>query len=90
VVCIPSGEFDDDPCIVATLSSGDVPSELDEDTLVVKAPKVTIIAMDGAVEIGESGLLSTDELVHGTGIDPFTGSTYKVLGNTTSTIKAKK
>jgi len=90
VVVIPSGDIDDDPCIVATLASGGTPGELDEDTLVVKAPKVTIIATGGAVEIGEAGLITTDGLVHGTGIDPFTGATYAALNNTSSTVRAKK
>lgn len=42
------------------------------------------------VDLGESGTNPTDELVHGTGIDPFTGSTYKALGSTTSRVRAKK
>jgi hypothetical protein len=89
VVCIPGGEIDDDPCIVATLSSGGVPDELDEDTLVVKAPRVVIIA-EGAVEIGQAGLLTTDGLVHGSAVEPLTGATYFALGSTTSTLRAKK
>ena len=47
----------------------------------------------GRVEIndeGAAGLAATDELVHGTGIDPFTGSTYKVLGSTAASVRAKK
>jgi hypothetical protein len=37
-----------------------------------------------------TGLGATDEMVHGTGIDPFTGQTYKGLGNTSSKLRAEK
>jgi len=89
VALLLHGDLDDEAIIVGILSSGGVPAELDADTLVVKSPKIVIIA-DGAVEIGDDGLLPADELVHGSGIDPFTGATYKVLTNTASTVKAKK
>ena len=46
----------------------------------------------GTVDVASVGtsLGSTDEVVHGTGVDPFTGSTYKVLGNTTAKLRAEK
>ena len=89
-VCCPAGEIHNDPMIVGVLSSGGTPSELDADTLVVRAPKVTIIATGGAVEVGQKGLGPTDGVVHGAGIDPFSGESYTNLNNTSSTLKAKK
>jgi hypothetical protein len=88
-VAVPGGDIGGDTIIVGVLASGGVPDELDEETLVVKAPKVVIIA-DGAVEVGEAGLVSTDGVVHGTGIDPFTGATYAALGSTSAKLRAKK
>lgn len=90
VVGVVDGEVDASPCILAVLASGDVPDELDGDTLVVKAPRVVVIAADGPVEIGEQGLVTADGLVHGSGVDSFTGAQYWQLGNTSSTVRAKK
>jgi len=42
------------------------------------------------LEVGAGALGATDEVVHGTGVDPFTGSTYKVLSNTTGKLRAEK
>lgn len=89
-VVVPGGDIGGEPMIVGVLASGGVPTELDGNTLVVRAPNVTIIATEGAVEVGQKGLIATDRMVHGTGIDPFTGATYAALGNTSSTLKAKK
>lgn len=88
-VVIPDGDLDSDVIIVGVLSSGGTPGELDGDTLVVKAPKVVIVA-DAAVEIGLKGLTPQDGLVHGTGIDTFTGATYFALGSTAGSVAAKK
>lgn len=54
--------------------------------------KVVIDARgDGVVELGDEGLVAlTDGVVHGTGVDPFTGSTYAVLGNASTKVLAKK
>lgn len=88
-VAVPGGAIDGETIIVGVLASGGTPAELDADTLVVRAPKVVIIA-EGAVEIGQSGLTITDGVVHGSGIDPFTGATYAALSNTSATLRAKK
>ena len=41
---VPGGEIEQaDPVIVAALSTGQVPSSLDGDTLVVRTPKVIVI-----------------------------------------------
>lgn len=88
-VLVPDGYLENDPILIGVLSSGSVPEELDGETLVVKSPQIVIIA-DGAVEVGQKGLGPLDGVVHGSGIDPFTGQTYAALNNTSSTLKAKK
>lgn len=89
IVGIPAGDIQGDTVLLGVLSSGGVPAELDADTLVVRAPKVVIIA-DGAVEVGQQGLTAQDGVVHGTGIDPFTGATYFALNSTSVKLRAKK
>lgn len=42
------------------------------------------------VELGAENLLPIDGLVHGTGIDPFTGLTQFALGNTSGVVRGKK
>lgn len=54
------------------------------------AGDVVIEVDTGKIHLGASGLLVTDGVVHGTGIDPFTGVTYSVLGNTSGVVRAKK
>jgi hypothetical protein len=56
------------------------------------AGKVVIDPRDtGVVELGGESLNAlVDGVVHGTGVDPFTGSTYAVLGNTSANVLAKK
>jgi hypothetical protein len=50
---------------------------------------------DGTIELGldrsdGDALGGTDGVVHGTGIDPFTGVSYALLGNTSDIVRAKK
>jgi phage gp45-like len=50
-------------------------------------------AAGGRVEIQDAGgaaLSALDELVHGTGVDPFSGATYGALGNTSARVRAGK
>lgn len=54
-------------------------------TKIVIKPKV-----GNTVEIGDEGLGALDGVVHGSGIDPFTGLTYTALGNASAVVKAKK
>ena len=62
--------------------SDPIPADgLHDTAMVLRAP---------AVHVGEADLAATDEVVHGTGIDPFTGSTYKALGSTASSLRARK
>lgn len=42
------------------------------------------------VNLGSEALAPTDGVVHGTGIDPFTGSTYFTLGSSSLTVRARK
>lgn len=42
------------------------------------------------VQLGGDGLGATDGLVHGTGIDSFTGATYASLGSTCASVRGKK
>lgn len=52
--------------------------------------KVIIDTKGQGVELGGENLLPTDGVVHGSGIDPFTGLSYTVLGNTSTIVKAEK
>jgi hypothetical protein len=52
--------------------------------------KVVIDKNGQGVELGQEGLGPNDGVVHGSGIDPFTGISYTALGNTSSVVKAKK
>lgn len=63
------------------------------DELRLAKNRLVILKTGGRLEVrGADGtaLGANDELVHGTGVDPFTGATYKVLGSTTSSVRAKK
>lgn len=93
------GDFGADPTIVAVLSSGSVPSELNATTLVIRAPSVTVnadagdvnVLASGTVHLGGTGLVAlTDGVVVAQGIDPFTGQTYGNLGSASSKVRAKK
>lgn len=48
-----------------------------------------IVIKSGLIELGDGGLTPTDGLVHGSGIDPFTGATYFSLGNASSVVRGK-
>lgn len=54
----------------------------------VKADRVTVEA--GLIEHGARGLGVSDGVVHGTGIDPFTGLTYTALGSVSDVVRAEK
>ncbi len=61
--------------------------------VVLKRARIQIISNVGdTVEVSDDGaaLVATDGVVHGSGIDPYTGSTYFVLGNTSARLLAKK
>jgi hypothetical protein len=74
--------------IIVGVLDNSAPSQLDSDDIVViKSGTVKVIA--DSIELGDSPGLA-DNVVVGSGIDSFTGSTYKVLGNTSAIVKAKK
>lgn len=79
--------LDFEPIIVGVLDTNAPDALNGDDVVVVEATKVRILS--GDIELGESPS-AVDEAVVGSGIDPFTGSTYKVLGNTSSVVKVKK
>jgi hypothetical protein len=94
-VLLPDGDVSFMPTIVAVLSSGEVPRRaaigrtvlVAPDSVEVIAPKVYLgPSPDTINEVGPNA----DGLVHGIGIDPFTGKTYAALGNTTVRVFAKK
>jgi hypothetical protein len=79
--------LDFEPIIVGVLDTN-APSQLDgDDIVVVQATRVKILSSN--IELGDAPS-ALDEVVVGSGIDSFTGSTYKVLGNTSAKVKAKK
>lgn len=91
-VMVPDGEIEFQPTIVAVLSTGEVPERLGEGrTILVATDQVEVIAPK--VYLGpdpDTIVEGTDGLVHGTGIDPFTGATYAALSNTTGKVFSKK
>lgn len=91
-IIVHVGGDEEHPVIVATRDqSMQVELEGDE-TAIFNSKSVIRIKADGTIEIGSRGaeLTPLDELVHGRGIDPFTGKTYKILGATTSKVRAEK
>lgn len=62
-----------------------------ETTLRLSIKAATIQLNGDVVELGGTGLNPiTDGLVHGSGIDPFTGVSYAVLGNASRVVRGKK
>lgn len=51
---------------------------------------VTVDTAGGSVILGESSAGPLDGVVHGSGIDPFTGANYTALQNTSNVVKAAK
>jgi hypothetical protein len=91
VVDISDGAIDGFPVIVGVEDSGGFPDRAG-DTRVVLVATVPIEITGPTVTLGprpeEVG--PTDALVHGSGIDPFTGAPYFALGNCTQFVFAKK
>lgn len=76
------------------LESGEVAIHDDQgQKVVLERSRIVIQAKAGqTVEVTDEdgNLLATDGVVHGTGIDPFTGQTYAALGNVSSVLRTKK
>lgn len=75
------------PIIVGVLDNN-APSQLNgDDIVVIQATRVHVVSSD--IKLGTSpGVL--DGVVVGSGIDPFTGSTYNALGNSSNKVSAEK
>jgi phage baseplate assembly protein V len=54
-------------------------------TIVCAAGPLTVQQLPGGPDLGALG-----QMVHGAGIDPFTGVSYAALGNTTALVRAEK
>ena len=52
------------------------------------ATKAQVVAP--LVELGDAALAPTDGIVHGAGIDPFTGASYFALGNASARVRAAR
>ena len=91
VVDISDGQVDGFPTIVGVEDSGGFP-ERAGDTRVVMVTTVPIEITGPTVTLGPNPELitPTDALVHGTGIDPFTGAPYFALGSCATVVFAKK
>lgn len=69
------------------------PSDLlDGEVAIYASIEGRIIKIDapGIIHIGGAGLVAADGVVHGTGIDTFSGATHHALGSTSSVVRAKK
>lgn len=60
------------------------------DPAAVPPRPASVVVVAPLVELGDENLGLLDGVVHGSGIDPFTGLTYTVLGNASAVVKAKK
>lgn len=91
VVVVRIGGESGHPVIVATRDrSIEISLEEDETAIFNSTGTVVKITKDGIVELGGVGLFPTDGVVHGTGVDPFTGVQYFNLGSTSAIVRAKK
>ena len=94
LLCLPAGMIDFCPTIVGIFATGQpTPSRVAESrTIIVTGTKnLEIIAPETRIGANTGSITpATDGVVHGTGIDPFTGSTYAVLGNTSGKLLAEK
>lgn len=91
VVDIADGQVDGFPTIIGVEDSGGFP-ERAGDTRVVMVTNVPIEITGPTVTLGPhpEAITPPDALVHGSGIDTFTGAPYFALGNCTSVVFAKK
>jgi hypothetical protein len=91
LVDVSDGAIDGFPAIVAVEDSGGFPDRAG-DTRVVMVTNVPIEITGPTVTLGPhpEAITPPDALVHGSGIDPFTGAPYFALGNCTSVVFAKK
>lgn len=91
VIVIKVGGESGHPVVIASRDKS-IQVSLDGDEVAIfnSTGALVKVCADGTIELGDSGLGATDGVVHGAGIDPFTGSTYTALGNTSGVVRAKK
>lgn len=105
LVTCPLGDFNEGATIVARMwSAADKPPAIagtsSRDVVIhVKSGQTLRIIASGSgkvvvdaplVELGQEDLGNNDGVVHGSGIDPFTGLSYTFLGNVSEIVKAEK
>ena len=71
-----------------TVMEGGVDQQLGGQFQVVAEEEAVLIG--SLVKLGDESLVPLDGVVQGRGIDPFTGLTYYLLGNTSAIVRAKK
>jgi len=91
VVALPDGSVSFTPTIVGVLAYG-APDRISEDkTIIVATGTVEITAPKIVLSSDPTTIVDAqDGVVVGRGIDPFTGTPYYALGNTSSIVKAEK
>ncbi len=97
IVSMPSGKQDFFPTIVAVLEVDDeIPGRVSDQRTILVAPDVVEIQAP-IIKIGpdpenivEASGPTQDSIVHGSGIDSFTGTAYSVLGNATTKVFVRK
>ena len=93
VVIVNVGGEAEHPIIVATRDRSTQVALAADETAIWNSKVVVKITAAGVVEIGTPGgipLTPLDELVHGRGIDTFTGAPYAALGSTTRKVRAER
>jgi hypothetical protein len=92
IVALPSGELDFMPTVVSIMATENVPARVGTDkTILVAMDRIEIDAPKVYLGNNLATIIeATDGLVHGSGIEPFTGATYAALSSCTNKVFAKK
>lgn len=88
----PDGALEFEPTIIGVMDSGNPPSRVGTNRTILVANDIVEITAP-KVYLGptpEVIVEASDGLVHGSGIDSFTGATYFALQNTTAKVFCKK
>lgn len=80
------------PVVIAMRERGVEIAIGEDETAIYTSKAKVLIKADGTIELGGVGAVLTplDGVVHGRGIDPFTGAPYSALGNVSLVVKAEK
>lgn len=92
VILVNVGGAGEHPVIVATRDLSTKVTLNGDETAIFNSKVLVKIGADGVVSIATHGteLTPLDELVHGRGIDTFTGAPFSTLGSTSSKVRAEK